>query len=477
MTRRAIQPTITGRRKPLACCVATLFALAAPPSLATTWTVNSCAEGNSGSGTTGTLRYAAANALNNDTIDLSGLTCSTISLQTGAIVFNQSSIHVTGPGQTHLTITGKYNSQVEKDRIFTHTGTGILQVENLSVGKGYRYVASGNARGGCIYSAGSVYLKNVGVYSCNAYAKAGGRAQGGGVYGKNAVTLKYSTVAGNFATTGGLNGGYGGGVYAVNSFYAKYSTISGNTAGKAVGFGGGALVYGSGVVFASTISGNSAKTNGGGIYAHNFFSSGNNTLTLRNSTLSGNQAGVYGGGLVVNAGKVYLENSTIVFNTANKGRYGTLYPFTYRAPGVATDDTNGAMAVTLQSTLIANNTYGNNATEYDLSVPHRANTQVTFSGANNLVRATFAAVPSGTLKLSCPILGSLRANGGLTQTHALLSKSPGIDQGNNSTILNYDQRGAGYPRVSGAAADIGAYEVQQSDIVFNNNFETCPLLL
>jgi hypothetical protein len=140
------------------------------------------------------------------------------------------------------------------------------------------------------------------------------------------------------------------------------------------------------------------------------------------------------------------------------------------------------MSVTLQSSLIANNTYG--STEYDLSVPHRASTTVTFSGANNLVRATFAAVPDGTIKLSCPLLGPLRFNGGPTQTHALLSKSPGIAQGNNALNFSVDQRGSPFARISAAppggiaptVPDIGAYEVQQNDVVFNSGFDGCPLL-
>ena len=57
-------------------------------------------------------------------------------------------------------------------------------------------------------------------------------------------------------------------------------------------------------------------------------------------------------------------------------------------------------------------------------------------------------------------LGSLANNGGLTQTCALLAGSPAIDTGSNPASLAYDQRGAGYPRVSppGGQADMGAYE-------------------
>jgi hypothetical protein len=50
---------------------------------------------------------------------------------------------------------------------------------------------------------------------------------------------------------------------------------------------------------------------------------------------------------------------------------------------------------------------------------------------------------------------------------------------NQILLLKTDQRG-GYTfastpvRESGSAADIGAYEVQQDNIVFDTDFETCP---
>lgn len=74
------------------------------------------------------------------------------------------------------------------------------------------------------------------------------------------------------------------------------------------------------------------------------------------------------------------------------------------------------------------------------------------------------------------MLGPLKFNGGPTQTHARLGHSPGIDQGGNPSTLAYDQRGSPFARVSNAVADIGAYEVQQGDVVFNNGFDGCPLL-
>ncbi len=59
-----------------------------------------------------------------------------------------------------------------------------------------------------------------------------------------------------------------------------------------------------------------------------------------------------------------------------------------------------------------------------------------------------------------PRLGSLDANGGSTQTYALLESSPAIDAG-DPTVLDTDpitdQRGL--PRMSGARVDIGAFEL------------------
>jgi hypothetical protein len=86
----------------------------------------------------------------------------------------------------------------------------------------------------------------------------------------------------------------------------------------------------------------------------------------------------------------------------------------------------------------------------------------------------------------------LRNDGGLTKTHQLLSKSVAIDTGNDVTIdplshpnapFAYDQRGpalangtTNHARVSGTQADIGVYEVQQGNVVFNAGFDGCNAL-
>src|SRR5262249_1258204 len=57
-----------------------------------------------------------------------------------------------------------------------------------------------------------------------------------------------------------------------------------------------------------------------------------------------------------------------------------------------------------------------------------------------------------------PKLGTLKDNGGPTQTRALLTGSPAIDAGTNTGAPATDQRG--FNRPVNTTADIGAYEFQ-----------------
>jgi hypothetical protein len=63
-----------------------------------------------------------------------------------------------------------------------------------------------------------------------------------------------------------------------------------------------------------------------------------------------------------------------------------------------------------------------------------------------------------------PLLAALGANGGPTETMALLPGSPAINAGPDPEPTfpgsEFDQRGDGFPRVVEGRADIGAFEVQ-----------------
>ena len=486
------------RRKPIAACIASLFALSAPVAAvaANTWPVTSCADDGSG----GTLRsvVSAVTTLSGDTVDLSTLSClnSKISLVSSYITVAQNSLTIQGPGASALQIDGSLLPRgfPSYSRLFTHNGNGTLTIADLSLTGGYLFHHNVPSLGGCIYSLAHVSLTRAKVSSCTATSSYD-RAYGGGVYTKGDLTLDRSTVSGNSASSGSL--ALGGGARVGGNLVASYSTISGNQAQalgscvqtaavgsnqaqKSGACGGGLNVAGSVSITASTISGNSSSGRFGGIDAYSPMPAAN-TFTLVNSTISGNTAADAVGGAYVNSAAARFYNSTIAFNTAVVGHTGASMPYTFYSPGLELSARYVSMALTLKSTLISNNTYA--ASENDLSANFVGLHSITVNSApaNNFVRTTFVTgLPSDTLQGSCPLLGPLRNNGGLTQTHALLSHSPAIDAGNNISALSFDQRGLPNVRVSGPPGsmsprpDIGAYEVNQADIVFNANFEGCP---
>jgi hypothetical protein len=218
---------------------------------------------------------------------------------------------------------------------------------------------------------------------------------GGGLFNEGTVTLTDCTVSGNVASAStGIGGGvsYGGGMWNYGTVTLTNCTVSANSALN----GGGILTFGRGTATLTncTISGNNAGGGGGGV-----FSSG--TTTLTNCTVSGNSAGFGGGG---------------IFNA-----YG---------------------AVTLNNTIVAGQTFGEDVTNFG----------GTITGSHNLIGGD-------------PMLGPLADNGGPTQTMALLPGSPAIDAGNNllavdaqGNPLTTDQRG--FARIGGGTVDIGAFEVQ-----------------
>ena len=562
MYDRDIRPLQTQRLRPLAACVAALFALSAPAAMATNRIVSSCFD----DGGLGTLRsvIAAPTTVSGDTVDMSGLDCSgfgnKIALVSSGISVNQGSLTIKGPGSAALAIdaSGLACSLTCSYRVLTHTGGGTLTLQNVGVSGGYERHTGVAAIGGCIasYNNGNVTLDHAVVSLCKAftyatehayggavYAAGGallksstvsgssvagsGITAGGGVFSKLGSTLDHSTISGNSVfsagtqsvfgggvaargdltiQTGALSGNsvngkglaQGGGAFSAGTMTLNYATLSGNTiesvadialgggarayggfaaaystvdGNQALGFAfaGGVSTYGSVTLSNSTISGNHADNNIGGLSAFDDANYANNFVTINNSTISGNSAGYAIGGIYTNAGTVGVYNSTIVLNTATKGKPST----EFLAPGLAIAAQQYA-AITLQSTILSDNTYG--STELDISTAYN---QVTIAGSGNLIRTEQAHVPNDSSN-ACPLLGPLRNNGGLTRTHALASNSPALDSGNALVAKDYDQRGSStvngafdYLRISGKEADIGAYELQQDDVVFTTSFEGC----
>jgi len=409
--------------------------------------VSTCADDGSPESLRGVID--SANTVSGDMIDLSGLMCSTITLDAnkGEIVIPQSYLYLEGPGSHLLTIDADNLS-----RVFRHTGYGRLGISDLTIANG-AVDSTTLPYGGCIYSAGSVTLFQSAVSHCDLTSSSSlNAALGGGVYAHGVLTLNRSTVTGSSAFAGQGPNAVGVGAYAYGGFNAHYSEISGNSAigsGGGLGYDGGVSVFGAVDIESSTISENTANIVGGlglrGGAAH--------AATITNSTISSNIAGKYYGGIFSNA-PLTIDSSTVAFNRV---RFGTAYS---QGQGLFIQ----AQPALLRNTIIA----GNSGLEGSDDLGGSG--AVTITGSHNLITSSSLPPLPDTIS-TCPGLQPLANNGGVTRTHALSRVSPAIDHGDAGNLL-FDQRGA--LRTVGAAADIGSVEWQQGETderVFVHGFD------
>src|SRR6478736_10049222 len=131
------------------------------PALTTDIVVSSCND----DGGFDTLRHAVLVANEGDTINMSAIACSKITLQApGAISIGLNNLTILGPGAGKLTIDG-----ADAGRVFYHAGTGTLTLNNLTVAHGT--IAADVAYGGCIFSKGNVTLNGSVVTACTAHGQ------------------------------------------------------------------------------------------------------------------------------------------------------------------------------------------------------------------------------------------------------------------------------------------------------------------
>lgn len=410
----------------------------------------------------GSVRDAVARAVSGDTIDMRALGCNRISLGHGPITILQNDLTLLGPNRA-VALHGRDATQVVR-----HLGIGSLRIMGLSIAHGF--VAGDQALGGCIYSEGSVELRNSQVHHCVAFGVGVDNfAGGGGVYVQHDLSLLTSSVYDNIAKSDGNTGllPFGGGVLAFGRLTAINSDISYNAS---QGTGGGAMATGVTVRF-TTIRGNEAR-NAGGISLVGAGLPPYPDSTVANSTIAGNHASNDFGGAFLFQGKVLVLNSTISGNVADdevggaflySGSAGVEVPVVRNSTIAFNRQSSGSPecgalywpggSIELESTIVANN----------LCADRRADIEVAallapkIVGSHNLIGESTVAVPPDTIS-AAPRLGVLADNGGPTRTHDLLPNSPAIDAGDNVRGLRYDQRGPGFPRVKGSQADIGAFE-------------------
>ncbi len=252
---------------------------------------------------------------------------------------------------------------------------------------------------------------------------------GGGIIASSNLTLAACSIINNAASAGG------GGVYVAGSVGTFTNcTFSGNTSANY--FGAVSFTSSSGTMSNCTISGNATTGTGFGTVGL-YTSSGIGTLAISSCTITNNTS--------TNNGGVYVE------------ALGT-----------------GEAGATLRNTIVANNAGINTGTR----AASGSFASIVSQGYNltNDVTNTFLSQTTDITNAN-PRLGPLQNNGGLTQTHALLTNSPALDKGSSAGIAT-DQRGLarGFDTPGIAAAtggdnsDIGAVEMQT--VVVNNTGDT-----
>lgn len=269
-----------------------------------TLAVTSCAD----DGSAGTLRSVVATAVSGDTVDLSHLDCSTITLENGEIEVSVDALTLAGPGRDLLTIDGH-----DASRILWFSGQDTLTVTGLTLTRGradstipsnpptYEMV------GGCVPSTvrhwAGITMTDAAVTHCTAIDQSGSpyAATGGGIYAQGPINLTRVIVSNNTASdeTSSLQSvAAGGGLMAkVGSITLTDSIVQGNAALTA------------------------ASATGGGVFGWL------SDVTLTNSVVDGNFAGcdtsrisctqAQGGGISTESSKLYTSLSTISNNTVS----------------------------------------------------------------------------------------------------------------------------------------------------------------
>jgi predicted outer membrane repeat protein len=399
----------------------------------------------------------------------------------GGCIFSRRNVTITHSAIEHCSARGKSVSGAAID-----AWGGLVMTD--SIVSGATAVADSNDISATIYggvvSASVAYLTRATISDATVSASSTGAFSGllgGGLFAMYGMVLTDSTVTGITAQVSAAKDAYakGGGIASPTTIILSGSTISNNAVRGTPGLGpSGAYTYSSAIggggiylmsiprgipvastITDSTISGNTATCDGvPGAYT---FGGGGGLATwsavqvsITNSTFSGNRSDLDGGAIYTrHLGSVALSNATITDNTAPDGT------------GISANGDSSPFDLVTYSSIIAGNHAPDGGTATDIATIHA------ITGAHNLIGSADAALPPDTLG-GDPRLAPLADNGGATLTHALLPDSPAIDAGSNPSHLAADQRGGTYARVSGAAADIGAFERQvDADAIFADGFD------
>jgi hypothetical protein len=414
----------------------------------------------------GSLRVALACAPEGATIVFNSSLGGMLALTSGPLVL-AGNVTIVGLGARGITIDGTHNPPASP--VF-HITKGPVTLTSLTISGGtaggilverdatlmlQQCVLSQNHNGtatggGGLTTAGTVTLNRCQVSNNQTNTRGGGIAQQGG-----RLTITNTTLSGNSAAAGG------GIALDAGDIIMTTSTFMGNHAGD----GGGIAQRGGTIIMTdSTLASNSAGANGGGVKLEG------GAFNLTRCTLTANTAGGSGGGVWLGS-RFFFTNCTFTANRAATG--GGVF---VDAPPVPTDF-NGESALLLHCTVAANVAASAGGNIDAVSAISLMNTIVAQGSApagtdihgavasrdNNLIEHIDSTTLSGATAKNIygrdPMLATLKNNGGLTQTLALLPGSPCIDHIiRDDSPVRTDQRSL--PRGYDGFCDIGAFEVQ-----------------
>jgi CSLREA domain-containing protein len=415
---------------------------AVPP---TTYTVNtltdefdaSCSDGDC------SLRDAIWVAISGDSINFS--VTGTINLTLGQIAFG-TTITITGPGRTNLTISTPNTARVfvvngaltisDLTISTVETGTppfvnniqnnGTLSVTNVDFAGNNANVSNGGA---IFHTAGLLSITN------STFSNYHSTWDGGAVYNScGLMTITGSTFTNNQAANSGgaiYIHSTGGGVNSVTN-----SILSGN---HATLDGGGINLHQNKLnVSTTTLSENTAGQDGGGIYALPY----EGILNVTNSTFTGNSAVRNGGGLYNGAfATSSVTNTTFVLNLAGAAGGGGIY--------------NSAINTTTAKNIIITNSSGGDCGGFVFNA----------ASTNNMHNDAAPATCIGGFVSRTPVQLALGASTGSPAYYPLTAASVAVDAGNNPACPGTDQRGTTRPLDGDgngtAKCDIGSFELEE----------------
>ena len=406
-----------------------------------------------------------------------------------------STIQASGNGNVAAYVTGGAGSALG-GAVHSHSSSsGGVDLDGSRIYTAKAKVTSttgGSANGGAIWSADGVTLSNSSSVKNSlantASTAASKNALGGAIYTGSTAIVYQSTIEGNSTTTSSSSGvSEGGGIFSKGVTDAKYAYITVNSSGR----GGGIYSTGGLISQYSYFWHDTASQYGGAIDV----SAGNSTV--RGTTVNYNTASVGWSGLDLHAGgasTVSVIQSTVAHNSGAFALYSRAFSTTLDNNTVVYNNNSGnSMAgvevvsgntnstLELSSNLLSSNTYGSSATKNDFT-----ESGITITGDHNLIRTPATGVPGDTITGKCPLLYPgkftfINKQWQFPIRHEV--KSPATNTGSNPDGLTADERGGATtatnpPRVSGepgttALPDIGAYEINESDEVFDSRFETC----